>query len=114
MEHKDFTTAEPLYEVVWPLGKSASGPATLAPALGELELGGKTVCEFWGWVYRGDQMFPIINEELKEKYNGITIIDHNRTGDSHGNNITEKSYLAGFPNILSDHHADAVICGVGA
>ena len=76
MDQQQTASSEPLYEVVWPLGKSTSSRVNLAPALADVNLSGKTVCEFWGWVYRGDQMYPIINEELEKRFHGIKVIDH--------------------------------------
>ena len=112
MNHQSDNSAEPLYEVVWPLGRCVSPPLTLAPPVEDLN--GKTVCEFWGWVYRGDQIFPIINEELRKRYPRIKIVDFQETGDSHGNNIMERDYVSRLPAMLADHDADAVIAGVGA
>ncbi len=112
MNHRIDDPTEPLYEVVWPLGRCVSPPVTLAPSLRDLN--GKTVCEFWGWVYRGDQIFPIINEELRKRYPGIKIVDYQKTGDSHGNNIMERDYVARLPEMFSEYGADAVIAGVGA
>ena len=112
MAHSPVAFGEPLFEVVWPLGKSVSRPVDLAPALPDLN--GKTVCEFWGWVYRGDQIFPVINEALRRKYPDIRIISYDETGDSHENNITQKGYVAALPDLLRRYDCDAVICGVGA
>jgi hypothetical protein len=112
MDNRAATDTEPQYEVVWPLGKSVSPPVALAPALPDLN--NLSVGEFWGWVYRGDQMFPVINDELRKKYPGIKIVDHETTGDSHANNIMERDYVAALPSLFRQHGCNAVIVGVGA
>ena len=101
---------EPVYEVVWPLGRSVSRSVELAPRLPDLN--GKTVCELWDWVFRGNEIYPILAAELKKRYPGIKIIDYKTMGDTHGND--EREYVANLPNLLKQHGADAVISGVGA
>ena len=110
MEPLSSSPGEPCYEVVWPLGKSVSGSVELAPALHDLN--GKTICEIWDWVFRGDQMYAILNEELRKRYPGVKIIDHKTMGDSHTGN--ERKYVANLGTLLQEHGADAVISGVGA
>lgn len=110
MKTSSSSKAEPCYEVVWPLGKTVSRPVALAPALHDLN--GKTVCEIWDWVFRGDQMYAILNEELRKRYPGIKIVDHKTMGDSHGRN--EREYVANLESLLRQHRCDAVISGVGA
>ena len=101
--------AEPLYEVVWPLGRCVSPAVTLAPGLGDLN--GKTVGELWDGVFRGDQVFPILNEELRKKYPGVKIVDHKTLGITYGN---VPDYIAKLPALLKEHGCDAVISAVGA
>jgi hypothetical protein len=98
------------YEVVWPSGRFVSKPVNLASPV--LDLNGKTVCEIWDGVFKGDQMYPIINAELKRKYPDIRIIDCATMGNSHGTN--EREYVADLPNLLREFSADAVISAVGA
>lgn len=62
---------EPVYEVVWPLGRLVSRPVAPAPALADLN--GKIVCELWDWVFRGEQMYPILRGLLQEKYPRIRL-----------------------------------------
>ncbi len=104
------SSVEPTYEVVWPLGKTMSKPVAMAPALQDFN--GKTVCEIWDWVFRGDQMYTVINEELRKRYPGVKIVDHKTMGDSHGKN--EREYVANLADLLRQHGCDAVISGVGA
>lgn len=54
--------SEPVYEVVWPLGKSVYEALPLASR--DADLNGKTVCELWEWLFRGEEIFPILRELL--------------------------------------------------
>ena len=103
-------SAEPLFEVVWPLGKEVSKPADIAASISDLN--GKTVCELWDWLYRGDLMYQTLNEELRKKYPGIKIIDHKTMGNIHGDN--EREYVETLPALLRQHGCDAVITAIGA
>jgi hypothetical protein len=102
---------EPVYEVVWPLGKYTPKPQVdLAPPLADLN--GKTIGEMWDNVFRGDQIYPILNEELRRRFPGVKIVDHVTMGNTHGTN--EREYVANLPNLLKEQGCDAVISAVGA
>lgn len=103
-------SAEPRYEVVWPLGKSVSSPIDLAPALSDLN--GKTVGEIWDWAFRGDQMYAVINAELRKRFPGVRIVEHEVMGNCHG--LGAREYVANLPALLRRHGCDAVISAAGA
>lgn len=67
------------FSVVSPIGeestKGTRGEKT-AIARRQLDLNGKTVCEVWNGVFRGDALFPIIREQLKKRYPNIRIIPY--------------------------------------
>ena len=98
------------FEVVSPLGRLVSKAVDLAPPLADLN--GKTICELWDWVFKGDKMYPIINEELRKRFPAIKIIGHETMGDTHGNDARE--FIAKLPDLLRRHGGDAVISAVGA
>jgi len=100
----------PVFDVVWPLGRVASKEVPLAPALPDLN--GKTVCELWDWLFRGDQMYPLINEELRRRFPDIRIVGHEIMGNMHGTH--GRAYVANLAELLRQHGADAVIAAVGA
>ena len=102
--------SEPMYEVVWPLGRSASEVVPLAPRVSDLS--GKTVCELWDWLFKGDEMFPIIREKLRARYHGIKFVDYSVFGNTHGPN--EAEVIAALPDLLRKHGCDLVISGVGS
>lgn len=101
--------SEPDYEVVWPLGKIVGAKSDLAAGLNDLN--GKTVVEIWDGVFRGDEVFPIMREELKKAYPDVTIIPFETIGIPYGN---IKDYVAELPDKLKALNADAAIVGVGA
>ncbi len=108
-KHSD-VSAESLYEVVWPLGKLAAKPVDPAPAL--VDLNGKTVCELWDGVFRGDEIYPILRAELQKKFPGVKIVDYKTMGNTHG--ADDREYVANLPGMLRQHGAHAVISAVGA
>lgn len=101
---------EQRYKVVWPLGKFVSPPIDPAPAL--LDLNGKTIGEIWDGVFRGDQIYSIINRELRKQFPSIKIVDHKAMGGSHG--VGAKEHLDNLSNLLRQYGCDAVVSAVGA
>ena len=97
------------YEVVWPRGKRFKSGARLAKRLDTLE--GKVVCELWDWIFKGDVIFEVFENELAKRYRGIKFISWKEFGEIHGAN--EREVLAALPEKLKQYHCDAVICGVG-
>ncbi len=98
-----------MYEVVWPRGKKVTEMAPFARRLVALE--GKTVCELWDWLFRGDEIFPAIEEGLVKRYPGIKFVGYEAFGSTHGGE--EKKVLADLQEKLRRNGCDAVISGVG-
>lgn len=101
---------EPVYEVVWPLGRSVYEPVHLANRAADLS--GKTICELWEWLFRGEEIFPILRESLSKRYPGIKFVDYTVFGNTHGSK--EREIVAALPALLHKHGCDAAISGVGA
>jgi len=102
--------AEPVYETVWPLGKSVSEQVSLAPPVSDLS--GKTVGEVWDWLFKGDAMFSVIRERLRQRYPGINFVDYTVFGNIHGRR--ERDVVAKLPERLRAQGCEVVISGVGA
>ncbi len=98
-----------MYEVVWPRGKKTVETIRLAKRFDTLE--GKTICALWNWVFRGDQIFPIIERELAKRYHGIKFVSYEAFGSTHG--AEEAKVIAALPDKLKQNKCDAVISGVG-
>jgi hypothetical protein len=73
-------------------------------------LTGKTVCELWDWVFRGDEVFEILEEELKKRYPGIKFISYKEFGSIDTTN--EANVLSALPDYLRKQGCHAVISGV--
>lgn len=102
--------AEPVYEVVWPLGKSVYETVPLAKR--SADLSGKTVCELWEWLFRGDEMFLVLRESLAKRYAGVKFVGYDVFGNTHG--AKEREVIARLPQLLKEQGCDAVVSAVGA
>ncbi|MBI2910248.1 MAG: hypothetical protein HYX92_21610 [Chloroflexi bacterium] len=63
-----------MYSALSPLGEPTIEKASAAPRISDLS--GKTVCEVWNGVFRGDITFPIIRELLQKRYPGVKVIPY--------------------------------------
>ncbi len=97
------------YEVLWPRGQRVTAGLHLAKRLDTLQ--GKTVGELWDRVFRGDEMYPVIERELAKRYAGIKFVGYDVFGRVHRGDV--RATLAALPDKLKQSKVDAVICGVG-
>lgn len=96
------------YDVVWPRSRQAVELQDLADRPDSLN--GRTVGFLWDYLFRGDDIFPIIAEELKSRYPTVEIIDFDQFGSTHGDNEVE--LVAALPQILREHGVDVVVSGM--
>ena len=61
-------------EVLSPAGGEVVEKKNISPRLDTLA--GKTICETWNEDFKGDFMFPVYREMLKERYPGVKIIPY--------------------------------------
>lgn len=104
------SSTEPQYDVVWPLGKPAY--AARAPNERVADLANKVIGETWDYLFRGEEWFPILREELSKRYPGIRFVTYDTFGNLHGPN--QRALIAKLPELLRKHQVDAVISGIGA
>jgi hypothetical protein len=97
------------YAVLWPRGEKTIEVTPLAKRLDTLE--GKTVCNLWDYLFRGDEIFPMLEEGLRQRFPGINFVGYEEFGSTHGSD--EHEILAGLPDKLRSLGADAVISGMG-
>ena len=103
------TSEGEVFEVAWPRGPSA---VKIIPLAKRLEtLAGKTIGEIWDWVYRGDEIYPVVEEELQRRYPGVKFIHYNEFGNPHSAN--EPKVYEDLPALAEKHGCDAFIVGVG-
>ncbi len=97
------------YEVVWPKSPLAVQARPLAERLDTLE--GKRVGFLWDFLFRGHELFPVIEEELQCRFTRIEVVGYDEFGNTHGGD--EAEVIAALPNRLHDRRIDAVVSGVG-
>ena len=98
------------FDVVWPLGRSTETAIALNARFTDNKA--KRIGFLWDYIFRGDQMFPLIQAGLAEKFPGSTFVPHTAFGNIHGHD--EREVLAALPQRLKDEKLDAVVVGVGA
>ena len=101
---------EPRFDVIWPLSRKAVKRTAAAPRLPDLN--GKTVCELWDVIFRGETIYPLVREYIKARFPGVKFVNYSEFGNFHGPREHEVS--ASIPDKLRAHKADAVIVGIGA
>lgn len=79
-------------------------------------LAGKTVCEFWNGVFKGDITFPLIRRRLQERHPGLTIVPYTEFPHAPGSDdpARQREHAADLAKLAREHGADAVISGNGA
>ena len=100
---------ESTYDVVWP--KSPRGVQSRPLADRVDTLNGKRVAFLWDYLFRGAEIFPVLETELVERFPDVEIVGYDVFGNTHGRD--EKEMVAGLPNGLSSRHIDAVVSAMG-
>ena len=104
-------TMHPFYEVYSPQpARLKSHTKNLAARLPTLV--GKTLAHVWDYQYRGNEIFPWIEEALKQQFPGIRFIHWKEFGSTHSNN--ERQVIENLSKKLKEFEVDAVISGIGA
>jgi len=101
---------EQRYDVLWPLSRRAVADTSAAPRLRDLN--GKTVCELWDVIFRGETIYPLVRNYLTARFPGVKFVGHSEFGNFHG--AREREVIAALPERLRAHQADAAIVGIGA
>ncbi len=101
---------EPRYDVLWPLSRKAVKPTAAAPRIPDLN--DKTVAELWDVIFRGEEIYPLVREQIKSLFPRVKFVPHTAFGNFHG--ARERDVVAGLPEKLRAHGADAAIVGIGA
>lgn len=100
---------EPTYSVVWP--RSPRGIQQQRRSQRLQTLTGKRVAFLWDYLFRGDELFPVLEEQLKARFEGIEIVDFAEFGNLHG--ADEKERQGRLPDDLRSRGVDAVVSGMG-
>jgi hypothetical protein len=97
-----------IYRVVWPRGVQTVTMTELAPRLDSLA--GKTIGQLWDDLFRGDEIFPILERELGQRFPGVRFVRYDVFGSTHG--PAEQRLIADLPERLRALRVDAVISGM--
>lgn len=100
---------EPSYDVLWPQSPMGVQPRRHAPRVGDL--GEACVAFLWDYLFRGDELFPLLEGELARLHPGVEIVRHDAVGNTHGGDETE--VIEALPRTLRDRGVDAVVSGMG-
>ena len=97
------------YDVVWPRSPRGIQNRLRAKRLDSLEH--KRVAFLWDYLFRGDELFPVLAKELTNRFEGIEIVNYDEFGNLHGSD--EKERVRRLPDELRDRGVDAVVSGMG-
>ncbi len=96
------------FDVVWPRSPLGTQPQRLAERLDTLQ--GKRIGFLWDYLFRGDELFPVLARELSTRY-GAEVVGYDVFGNTHGPN--EAQVVGEIPSLLASRGIDAVVSGVG-
>jgi hypothetical protein len=94
--------------VLWPRGRRTVTVKPVAPRLSTLA--GKTIGQLWDDLFRGDEIFPMLEGELSRRFPGVKFVGYRTFGSTHG--ADEHDVLARLPARMREHGVDAVISGM--
>lgn len=101
---------EPKFDVLWPLSRKGIKDVARAPRLPDLN--GKVICELWDVIFRGETIYPMVREYIKQRFPGVKFVTYENFGNFHG--AREQQVMESIPEKLEHFQADAVIVGIGA
>lgn len=101
-------THDGYYEVYWPRAARQMPMKPLAARLQTLE--GKTVAQLWDYLFKGDEVFALLEEGLAKRFPGVRFVSWKEFGSTHGGE--EKHALAQLPKRFEALGVDAVISGM--
>lgn len=101
------------FEVVNPTGSESITDSPVSPRLDTLD--GKTIGETWNHDFKGDTMFPIYRELLKQRYPGIKIIPYTEFPSSTlaGTPSYQREISGRIADLAKERGCDAMISGNG-
>jgi hypothetical protein len=98
-----------VHRVVWPRARRVVERRDLAPRLPSLE--GRTIAFLWDSVFRGDEIFPLLEDALRRRFPDARFIGWDTFGSTFGGE--ESRTIADLPDRLRRLGVDAVVSGIG-
>ena len=96
--------------VLWPGGVSAVTP--IPPATRPASLSGRRIAFLWDHMFRGDEIFPLLQARIRAEHEAVTFVDYAEFGSTFGGD--EHAVLEALPQRLTELNVDGVISGIGA
>ena len=97
------------YEALWPRSPRQVELQPLAKRLDTLE--GKTIAQLWDFVFRGDEVYALLEEGLRSRYPNIRWVSYKEFGSTHGGD--EREVVASLARKFRELKVDAAISGMG-
>ena len=101
--------ADDRHDVVWPRGRKLVERRALAPRLPSLD--GRRIAFLWNHVFRGDEIFPVVAQELTRRHPGLVVVGWEAFGSIYG--AEERGTIDALPGRLRAERIDAVVSAVG-
>src|SRR5215831_5969811 len=98
-----------LHRVVWPRARRVTERQDLAPRLPTLQ--DRTIAFLWDSVFRGDEIFPVLESALRLRFPSVRFVGWEAFGSTFGGE--EPQTIAELPDRLRRLDVDAVVSGVG-
>lgn len=106
----DGSNEDGYYEAYWPRAARRVKNKSLAARPASLE--GKKIALLWDYLFRGDDIFDIVEEELGKRFPGISFMGWREVGNIHSSD--EREMVAALPGRLKAAGVDAVVTAVAA
>lgn len=98
--------------VCWPLEAPIAAESTGLSALGHLR--GRRIAFLWDYLFKGPEMFSIIQAELEAEFDDLSFVSYEVFGNIHGADPEERKTIAEIPGKLRQWGVDAAVLAVGA
>ena len=102
---------EPVYYVVWPLGRSTVTKIDAKPRIADLSKA--TIAHLSHYGFRHDEMITVIEQVMSERFPGIKFVGPTEFGNIHGPRHGKEA-LPVLPDKLKEYGVDGVITGIGS
>ena len=70
------------FAVLWPGGISGVEPIDPAPRPDGLS--GKTIAFVWDYMFRGEEIFPVVQDAIAAEFDGVKFVGHDAFGSTFG------------------------------
>ena len=93
------------FEVLWPRAERRQSMTPLAKRFDTLN--GKRIVQLWDYAFRGDEIFALLEEGLRQHFSDLAFVSWREFESTHG--PQEREVLASFPARFKQLGVDAAI-----